>query len=78
MKLERAHNLFKLFSSLEKYLTFEIDLEKLELLDKVYTASRYPGDMGLLPFGKPNIGQVTEMFEFAKYIYEKTIEMIEI
>ncbi len=76
LKSDRIHNLFKLYSIIETYVAFEIDLEKLELLDKVYTASRYPGEIGLLPFGKPNIKQVTEMYEFAKYVYEKTIEMI--
>jgi HEPN domain-containing protein len=76
LKLDRIHNLFKLYSTIETFITFEMDLEKLELLDNVYTTSRYPGEIGLLPFGKPNQVQVTEMFEFAKYVYEKTVEMI--
>ncbi len=77
MKLERVHNLFKLYSILESYITFEIELDKLEILDKVYTTSRYPGEIGLLPFNKPNVEEVEEMFEFSKYIYEMTIEMLD-
>ncbi len=77
LKLERVHNLFKLHSKIETYINFEIDLEMLELLDKVYTTSRYPGEFGLMPMGKPSLAQVTEMYEFAKLIYEKTIEMID-
>jgi HEPN domain-containing protein len=76
LKLERVHNLFKLHSKIEIFLNFEIDIEKLELLDKVYTTSRYPGEVGLMPFGKPNTKEVTEMYEFAKYIYEKTLKML--
>ncbi len=77
LKLERVHNLFKLHSIIETYITYEIDLEKIELLDKVYTSSRYPSELGLLPFGKPNTEQVTDMYKFAKYLYEKTIKMID-
>ncbi len=76
LKLERVHNLFKLHSKIEAFINFQIDIEKLELLDKVYTTSRYPGEVGLMPFGKPNTEEVTEMYEFAKYIYEKTFAMI--
>jgi HEPN domain-containing protein len=72
LKLERVHNLFKLYSKIETEINFEIDIEKLELLDKVYTTSRYPGEVGLMPFGKPNTDEVTEMYEFAKIIFEKT------
>jgi len=75
--LERVHNLFKLHSKIETYINFEIDLEMLELLDKVYTTSRYPSEVGLIPFGKPNTEQVTKMYEFAKLIYEQTIKMID-
>ena len=48
---------------------------KLELIDKVYTTSRYPSDLGLMPDGKPSTKQVKEMYEFAKEIYDNTIKM---
>ncbi len=76
LKLERVHNLFKLHAKIEAYISFDIDIEKLELLDKIYTSSRYPSEMGLMPLGKPNFKEVTEMFEFAKYIYSKTLELL--
>ena len=63
MKLERIHNLYKLFSQVESYLNFEVDVNMLELLDKIYLASRYPGEMGLLPEGKPTPEEAKEMFE---------------
>lgn len=76
LKLDRVHNLFKLYSKIETYIDFEIDIEKLELLDKVYTSSRYPSELGVLPFGKPSSEEAEEMFEFAEYIYEKTLKML--
>jgi HEPN domain-containing protein len=77
LKLERVHNLFKLHSLIETPITYEVDLDQLELLDKVYTTSRYPDDLGLMPEGKPTIEQAVQFYEFAKYIYEKTLEAIE-
>lgn len=76
LKPERIHNLFKLFSLVRKHVSFEVNIEKLELLDNVYTSSRYPGEIGLLPFGKPSIQQATEMYDFAKYFFEKTLEKV--
>jgi HEPN domain-containing protein len=78
LKFERIHNLFKLQSKIESYITFEVDLDKLELLDKVYTSSRYPGEIGLMPDGKPALEIAQQQYVFAKYVYEKTIAMLEI
>jgi len=35
----------------------------LELLDKVYTTSRYPGEFGLMPLGKPSTAQVASRWQ---------------
>ena len=75
IKLKRIHNLTKLHEIIEDYVNFSIDLDKLELLDKVYTTSRYPLGAGLMPDGKPTGEEAAEMYEFAKQIYDKTIEM---
>jgi len=76
-KTERIHNLFKLYTFIESFLDFEVDLNMLELLDKVYLASRYPGEMGLMPDGKPTIKDAKEMFEFAKYVFIQTSQMLQ-
>jgi HEPN domain-containing protein len=65
-----------LHAKIEAFISFEVDIEKLELLDKIYTTSRYPSEIGLMPFGKPNTKEVTEMLEFAKYIYSETIKLL--
>ena len=38
-------------------------------LDSIYTESRYPGERGLLPEGKPGKNEVTQYFDFAVCLY---------
>jgi len=76
LKLERVHNLFKLYSFIESFITLEIDLNQLELLDKVYISSRYPSEVGIMPNGKPTKEEAKEMYEFSKYVFTKTVELI--
>jgi len=76
VKTERIHNLYNLFTKIELYLDFEIDLNLLELLDKIYLTSRYPGEMGLLPEGKPTLEEAKEMYEFAEYVFSETNKML--
>lgn len=36
----------------------------LSTINEVYIDARYPGDMGLLPHGKPSISEVNEFIQF--------------
>lgn len=38
-------------------------------LDSLYIESRYPGEFGLLPEGKPTIKQSYLFFDFAKNVH---------
>ena len=38
-------------------------------LDSLYIESRYPGNLGLLPEGKPTIKQAQLYYEFAQKVY---------
>jgi len=42
----------------------------------MYTTARYPGDLGLIPNGKPSQELANQLYEYAKYIYDKTSEMM--
>ncbi len=75
LRLNRVHSLLKLYKTVNPLVNFDIDLEKLELLDDVYTSSRYPSDIGLMQDGEPTMQQAKEMHEFAKQIYNNTIKM---
>jgi len=75
LDFKRIHSLFKLYKIIKNKINFSVDIDKLEQIDKVYTTSRYPGDLGLMPDGKPSTKQANKMYEFAKEIYDKTIKM---
>ena len=50
----------------------------LKVLDKLYIDSRYPGDMGLLPYGKPTTEDAKEFYEFALNIFDKVCKILDI
>ena len=68
LRLKRIHNLIKLYKIVEPLIDFNICKENLEQIDKIYTASRYPGDLGLMPNGNSSS-------EEAKEIYDNTIKI---
>jgi hypothetical protein len=45
-------NLERLFEIVRDYLAIVADLELIEVLDKLYLDSPYPGDLGLVASGK--------------------------
>ncbi len=77
IQLPRIHTLVRLFGTIQNLITFSIDNVMLQKADTVYTTSRYPSDLGLMPEGKPTIELATQLYEFAKDIYNKTLQTIE-
>jgi len=76
LKFERVHNLFKLHSIIEDSLNFSVDIDILELLDKIYTSSRYPVGIGLTPYGKPSLDDSKRFYLFAKFIFDETCRQL--
>ena len=72
----KTHNLEKLYNNIEKFI--DIDYEQLELINELYIDSRYPGDMGLLPNGKPTLEDAKEFYDFASMIFHKVCIVLEI
>ena len=71
IKFSKIHSLERLFELSDlKLLLSEEEEELIIKLDKLYIDSRYPGDLGLLPEGKPTIKDVIKFSNFANYIYE--------
>lgn len=67
----RMHNLETLLPKVNCHVIFiNAELELLEDLDKLYIDSRYPGDFGLLPNGKPTVDEAKKFYELALLIYE--------
>ncbi len=73
--IPKIHKLVRLKKILSDKLTIEND-ELLENLDELYIDSRYPGDMGLLPNGKPTPEEAKEFYEFAQNIFDKVCDIL--
>ncbi len=76
MKVPRIHSLLRLHNGISEHIEFEIDENMLEKTDAVYSETRYPCDLGMLPEGKPSIENAKSLYEFANYIYQNTIEQM--
>lgn len=68
----RMHNLEKLAELVSRHLPLDLknDTQLIEELDKLYTDARYPGDLGLLPDGKPSLESAKTHFALACSIYD--------
>ena len=67
----KTHNLPRLYELVKPHYDLIQDIDMLDQLDAVYTESRYPNEMGLLPYGKPTIEEAHIFYNFAKNIYEQ-------
>ena len=70
-KVPRIHSLSKLFDLCSDYIRIDADEEIVIALDSLYTESRYPGDNGLLPEGKPSLKQVQLFLHFSQFVYKE-------
>ena len=66
----KTHDLIKLYAHIENKMKLNLDFEILRMLNDLYVSSRYPGDIGLLPNGKPGIDDALMLYNFAKDLYE--------
>jgi hypothetical protein len=51
--------------------SLSLDQDMLDRLEAVYIESRYPGEMGLLPYGKPTEKEAKQFYDFAQHFYEQ-------
>lgn len=68
----KTHSLELLYHKVQSVILLQIDVEQLALLDQLYIEARYPGELGLLPDGKPTIAEATLFYALAKHLYEET------
>jgi HEPN domain-containing protein len=66
----RTHQLENLYAKILPILS-GFNETILEELDTVYIEARYPGDLGLMPHGKPNVEEVTIYYLEALKIKEQ-------
>lgn len=68
-RVPKVHSLSKLFDSCSIYIDFQFDDDLVIALDSLYIESRYPGNLGLLPEGRPTIKQAQLFYDFAQKVY---------
>ena len=73
----KTHSLTRLFGLVEPYLLFGMDQDMLDRLDAVYIEARYPGEMGLLPYGKPSQEEANGFYNFARQFYRQVRSALE-
>lgn len=76
-RIPRIHSLSKLFDLCAILLEIQFDETQVIALDSLYIESRYPGEFGLLPEGKPTQKQAQLFYDFAKDVYKTAIYHLE-
>ena len=72
----KEHSAIKLYGLVKDDLRTQIDYDLLTDLDDLYVDSRYPGDFGLLPHGKPTLENAREFYENALKVYKEVCETV--
>jgi HEPN domain-containing protein len=68
--IKKTHSLEMLYSKVKGKVELELNTDILILLDQLYIDARYPGELGLLPEGKPTLKEAKMFFDFAKDVYQ--------
>ncbi len=66
----KTHSLETLYNPVKDKIPEKLNRDMLIILDQLYIDSRYPGEMGLLPNGKPTLHEVNELLNFARKIFD--------
>ena len=76
-RVPKKHDVLMLKDKVEKYLAIDNE-DMLEDLNTLYIDSRYPGDMGLLPSGKPTLEEAQRFTLFANQIFQEVSSLLQI
>ncbi|MDY0095856.1 MAG: HEPN domain-containing protein [Candidatus Vecturithrix sp.] len=70
VEFPKTHDLLRLQKLLlSDAIQLDINQAMLRRLNLLYIDSRYPGEFGLLPNGKPTLADAREFYQFAQGIY---------
>jgi len=72
--IPKVHKLETLVNKINVELEFNSEI--LAILDLLYIESRYPGDMGLLPHGKPALQDAEEFYSIAQSIFDQACQLL--
>ncbi|NPA81177.1 MAG: HEPN domain-containing protein [Epsilonproteobacteria bacterium] len=75
--IEKTHDIFRLYLMVQNDIG-DLDETLIERINEIYIEARYPGSLGLLPYGKPTIDDSKEFYKFAKDIFDKVCKIIDV
>ena len=70
IEFKKTHDLIYLYKIITIHFELKIDVRILRIINELYIDSRYPGDLGLLPNGKPTKGDAKKFFDIAQNVYD--------
>lgn len=65
----KTHSLETLYGKIQGCISLSIEIAIIKKLDQLYIDARYPGDIGLLPDGKPSLINALEFQQVAENTY---------
>lgn len=72
----KEHSIIRLYSLVAEVLDMELPHDLLTDLDDLYISARYPGELGLLPYGRPTLEDARQFYELAAEVYRRVQAII--
>jgi HEPN domain-containing protein len=72
----RVHDLRRLWQVVASQFPEVLDVDLLRELTDIYTDSRYPGDLGLMPSGRPTEADAARFEQFAEHVHATVLSML--
>lgn len=66
----KSHDLLRLQLISDVQLS-ESEKKLIAIINEVYIDARYPGDLGLMPQGKPTIGEIESFIKFCEALFSR-------
>lgn len=76
-EVPNIHNLITLLGRIDVPFSEAVDLDMLDRLNQLYIEARYPGELGLLPEGKPSQKEAQHFQQFARRMYDHVRDHLE-
>jgi HEPN domain-containing protein len=76
-KVPKGHSTLKLYGRVADLARLDVDAQILTDLDGLYLESRYPGELGLLPNGKPTRADAEQFHRCAQNVYEQVKRILD-
>lgn len=71
IETQKIHKLVTLYGRIESFLGEEMDLQLLKTLDSLYIEARYPGELELLPNGRPTQDDAENFYSYVCNAFER-------